>query len=185
MSTPESPTSAAAAVAPQREFVQFFSRHQRQIHAYIGSVLASPDDVEEVLQETSVVLWTKFNTFRQEESFLNWACGVARLQILKFYRTHRRRMLPLDEETMELLLAERTQFEPELSARQSALTECLTRLRVKDQQLVELCYQPKTRHRDVAVSLGRSIDALYHSLGRIRRWLHECIDRTIAAQRRS
>jgi RNA polymerase sigma-70 factor (ECF subfamily) len=169
----------------QREFVRLFSRHQRQIHAYIGSILANGADVEEVLQETSVILWTKFDTFDRERSFVKWACGIAHLQVLRFFRTHRRRMLPLDDTTIELLLAERAGLDEHLATRRGALAECLQRLRLKDRQIVEACYGPGAKIKDVAEQFGRPVGAMYHALARIRRTLLECIDRHTAQEGRT
>ena len=113
-------SSIASPNDSQREFVRLFSRHQRQIHAYIGTIVANPADVEEVLQETSVVLWSKFDAYDRERPFIKWACGIAHLQLLRFFRTHRRRMLPLDDATIELLLADRVHLEDELAAPRGA-----------------------------------------------------------------
>jgi RNA polymerase sigma-70 factor (ECF subfamily) len=168
----------------QRDFVRLFSRHQRQIHAYIGTVLANPADVEEVLQETSIVLWSKFDAYDAERPFVAWACGIAHLQILRHFRLHRRRMLPLDEPTIELLLAERGPLEDALSERRGALAECLARLRDKDRRIIEACYSPGVKIKDVADQLGRPLGALYHTVARIRRTLLQCIERHTAAEAR-
>jgi RNA polymerase sigma-70 factor (ECF subfamily) len=174
--------SAKIEPTDHQEFVRLFSRHQRQIYAYIGTVLANPGDVEEVLQETSIILWEKFSTFRRDESFVKWACGVAHLQILRFFRQQKRRMLPLDSPTIEALLAEREEMEDELALQRTALTSCLKKLRGNDREIVSACYAPGTKFKDVAAELGRSVGALYHSLGRIRRTLHDCIHRHISSE---
>jgi RNA polymerase sigma-70 factor (ECF subfamily) len=168
-----------------REFVRLFSRHQRQVHAYIGTVLANQADVEEVLQETSIILWSKFDAYDRERPFVNWACGIAHLQILRFFRQHRRQMLPFDEPVIEKLLADRTQMEDVLADRRGALAECLAHLRVKDRQLIEACYCPGAKIKNVADQFGRPVGALYHTLGRIRRTLLECIERRAAQEGRS
>jgi RNA polymerase sigma-70 factor (ECF subfamily) len=166
------------------EFIRLFSRHQRQVYAYIATVLVNPADVEEVLQETSIVLWTKFDTFRRDESFVKWACGVAHLQILRFFRQQKRKPLPLEESTLEILLADRAEMEDELSDRRGALAECLKKLGSKDRKVIAACYAPGGTFKDAAAELGRSAGALYHSLGRIRRALYECVNRRIAAESR-
>ncbi len=181
---PPPPATASGIDDAQREFVRLFSRHQRQIHAYIGTVLGNAADVEEVLQETSIVLWSKFDTFDRERSFVKWACGIAHLQLLRFFRTHRRRMLPLDDHVIELLLADRQRLEDELSSRSGALAECMQGLRAKDRTLVETCYRPGAKINRVAEDLGRSVDSIYHTLGRIRRTLLACIERRTAQEAR-
>lgn len=165
-------------------FIRLYVRHQRQLHAFVSSMLAAPADVEEVLQETSIVLWSKFDSFRQDESFLNWACGVAHLEVLRFYRTNRRRLLPLEESVLEQLMAERLEQTTRLDERRSALADCLAALRARDRKLIERCYEPGVSFKEVAEDLGRPVNAVYKSLGRVRRALYECINRTIAAEGR-
>lgn len=166
------------------EFVRLYTRHQRQIHAYIGSVLANPSDVEDVLQETSVVLWNKFGTFDRDRSFLAWARGIAHLEILAYFRRQERKMLPLSEAVLEQLLRERTAMDDLLGLRRAALPKCMEQLRPQDQQLVRRCYSPGAKIKVVAQQLGRSPDAVYQALMRIRHSLFECVNRTIAAEGR-
>ena len=176
--------SEPSSSATHEEFMRLFSRHQRQVYAYIATVLVNPADVEEVLQETSIVLWTKFHTFRRDESFVKWACGVAHLQILRFFRQQKRKPLPLEESTLELLLADRVAMEDELADRRNNLAACLQQLRASDREIIGACYAPGTNFKTAAEKLGRSVGALYHSLGRIRRALYECVNRRMAQEGR-
>lgn len=166
------------------EFVRLYTRHQRQIHAYVGAVLANPSDVEDVLQETSVVLWNKFHTFDRQKSFLAWARGIAHLEMMAYFRRQERAMLPLDPALLERLLGERTAMDDLLGQRRAALPKCMEQLRPQDQQLVQQCYSPGAKINLVAQQLERSPDAVYQSLMRIRRSLFECVNRTIAAEGR-
>ena len=165
--------------ANHQEFIRLFSRHQRQVYAYIATVLVNPADVEEVLQETSIVLWSKFDTFDRDRSFVKWACGVAHLQILRFFRQQKRKPLPLEESTLELLLSDRETMEDELADRRNALADCVQQLRASDQKIVANCYAPGTNFKSAAEKMGRPVGALYHALGRIRRALFECVNRRI------
>jgi len=178
------PNAEEREFSQNEEFVRLFTRHQRQIYAYISTILTNPPDAEEVLQETSIILWSKFDTFRRGESFVKWACGIAHLQILRFFRQQKRRMLPLDEPTIERLLAERTKLEDDLTQRRAALAQCVGRLSPQDRRVLETCYAPGTKFKDAARDLGRPVGALYHTLSRIRRALYECINRHLAADSR-
>jgi len=44
-------------------FLRLYAAHQRQLHGYIGTFIYTPADVSEVAQETSIVLWRKFEAF--------------------------------------------------------------------------------------------------------------------------
>ena len=49
------------------EFVGLLLQHQRRIHGYIATMLTNWADADEVLQETSIVLWQKFDEFQPAE----------------------------------------------------------------------------------------------------------------------
>ena len=82
------------------EFVLLMTRHQRKIWWFINSLLPAPNAADDVLQETSLVMWRKWDQFDHDREFLPWACGIARLQVLKFVRQHRAKRQYLDETVM-------------------------------------------------------------------------------------
>ncbi len=71
------------------EFVLLMTRHQRKIWRFINALLPAPNAADDVLQETSLVLWRKWEQFDTDREFLPWACGIARLQVLRFVRENR------------------------------------------------------------------------------------------------
>ena len=167
------------------EFMRLFSRHQRQVYAYIATVLVNPADVEEVVLGRIRELWSKLDAFERDKSFVKWACGVAHLQILRFFRQQKRKPLPLEDSTIELLLADRAQMEDELTDRRNNLASCIKQLRPADREVLTACYAPGTNFKTAAKKLGRSTAALYHTLGRIRRALLECVNRRMTQQGRA
>ncbi len=60
------------------QFVTLFTRNEPALRAFTRSLLPSWDDAVEVMQNTSLVLWRKFDTFDQNTEFLKWAFVVAR-----------------------------------------------------------------------------------------------------------
>ncbi len=107
-----------------------------QIHALIASLIPNPSDVQDVLHETTLLLWRDFARFDPQRNFLKWACGVA-FNVVRSYRRKRRDLvLPLDDDLMALLIKERQSFSDTLEDRRQALSDCLTKLRTADRQLV-------------------------------------------------
>src|SRR5210317_1132212 len=99
--------------AQQAEFVGQIARHQAALHAYIISLMPGMDGVDDVLQETNLVLWEKRRTFEPGTNFRAWACAVARFKVMG----HRRKLAQLgfrlfDDELAEQLAAE-CEAEPE------------------------------------------------------------------------
>jgi RNA polymerase sigma-70 factor, ECF subfamily len=163
-------------------FLAHYSMHQRQIHALIASLIPNAADVQDVLHETTLLLWRDFAKFDPERSFLKWACGVAFNVVRSFRRRRRDVILPLDDELMAMLVEERQAFSDTLEERRQALTQCLQKLRPADRQLVINCYAVNDSIRSTAEGLGRPVGAVYQSLSRIRRALMTCINKSLKRQ---
>lgn len=163
----------------QQRFVRLYARHQRELYAYIGAFLPRACDTEEVVQETSVVLWKKFSQFHEKGGFLQWAVGVARLEIFRHLRENRRRALSLDAELIQQISDQRQDMTAELITRRQALEQCLTKLNEKDHRLIQQCYVQSGNFKQAAEQIGRPVNSVYKSLGRIRLALLDCIRRTL------
>jgi DNA-directed RNA polymerase specialized sigma24 family protein len=55
-------------------FVRLFLDGQREILRYILALLPGIDDAQEILQETTVDLWQKFDRYDPAIPFTPWAC---------------------------------------------------------------------------------------------------------------
>lgn len=164
------------------DFLRLYATHQKHVYAFIGTFFRDAADIDDVLQETSVVLWGKFSEFRPEGNFLQWAFGIARLEVLRHMRRRKGGGFPFDEQLVELLADERGRQHQDLDRRREALALCLEKLSRHDRSLIEDCYRPGMLIKDVAERLSRPVNAVYQSLSRIRRRLHECASRAIAIQ---
>lgn len=165
--------------------MDLFARHQRRLRLYIQAMLPSPADVDEVLQETNVVIWKKFDQFDPDapgSDFLSWAIRIAQFQTLDYRRRLGRRLASLSPEVMEQVAATLTREEPLLERRRDALRTCLGKLADDDRELIERCYADDGNVLDVASRLERKATSVYRSLRRIRRLLGECIDRQVAGE---
>jgi RNA polymerase sigma-70 factor (ECF subfamily) len=163
------------------EFAAHLSQHQGQLFGYIHSLVRDLDDAEDLFQQTSLVMWDKFDQFDPSRSFVGWACGVARFEILNFLRARsRNRLYFSDELNLALIEAQDTLDHEQLEERRDALAGCMKKLRERDKDLLEACYGRSAHVRDVAVARGRSAQSVHNSLRRIRRSLFECMRRTMA-----
>jgi RNA polymerase sigma-70 factor (ECF subfamily) len=165
----------------QAEFTALLRRHQTQLFGYIYSLVRDLDDAEDLFQQTSLVLWDKFEQFDQAKRFINWACGVARFEILNFLRSRSRNRLYFTDEVNLVIIEAQAAFEDErLEERRDALAVCIKKLRQRDQELLETCYGRSVRVQEVARVRGRSTQSIHNSLRRIRRALFRCVRRSVA-----
>jgi RNA polymerase sigma-70 factor (ECF subfamily) len=168
------------------EFVRLFGLNQGRVFAFLLTLLPTYADAEEVLQQTSIVIWRKFDQFDSQGDFVRWACGIAYREALNFLKRQRRDRHAFGETVLEKVAAERLDRAGVLDRRRTALEKCLQKLNPRDRQTVEhYYYRGRTTASDVAAALGRPVDTVYKALARIRQALHQCIDRTVAAEERS
>jgi RNA polymerase sigma-70 factor (ECF subfamily) len=163
------------------EFAARLASHQSQLFGYIYSLVRNLDDADDLFQQTSLVLWDKFDQFDPSRSFVGWACGVARYEVLNFLRSRsRHRLYFSDELNLALIEAQESLEQEQIEERRDALAGCMKKLRTRDQDLLEACYGRSVGIRDVALARGRSAQSVHNSLRRIRRALFECVRRSLA-----
>ena len=161
------------------EFTGYFSQVHSRLFGYVHALVRDANDADEVIQKTAMKLWQKFATYDRNRSFFTWACGVARFEVLNFVRSRGRDKLYFSDEVAKLI-AEETEAKNEiLDEREAALASCLEKLPEKDRVLVRKCYSSESVLEDVAAGLSRSTHSVYNSLRRIRKWLFECVNRTV------
>lgn len=159
------------------QFVRVFVSHQARVYGYIVTMLPNRQDAEDVFQQTSLLLWRKWNQFNPEADFLAWACGFARNEVRNFLRRRGRARLVFSEKLMSELADVRLEVEPQLEQRRSFLSKCIEKLDFSARELLERCYRGKESMKLVAQQLRTTPNAVYLRLRRIRRELMECIDR--------
>ncbi len=159
-------------------FLPLFLAAEPDLRAFVGSLVAEPAAREDLFQEVAVTLWECFERFDPERgAFGAWARGVAANKVLHARRRSGRLPVSFPPEAIAQI-AEAFGADPDEElggARAEALRDCLRRLPERSRKLVELRYEEGLSGRQLAGHLGRSIDAVYQSLSRIRRGLEECI----------
>ncbi len=161
------------------EFAQLFGRHARQIYAYILTLIPNWADAEDVFQETSTIIWEKFDEFAPGTNFRAWAYQVAYYRAMWFRQRQKKTAVPFGEEFFRLVSEETLTESGLLEDRHVALSGCVERLIELDRTLVERCYASGSTIKQVALEMGRSPDATYKMLKRIHRELFDCVEATL------
>jgi RNA polymerase sigma-70 factor (ECF subfamily) len=104
------------------------------------------------------------------------------LEVLKHRDRQRRDAVRLSDRLVEIIAREAQEHAEPLEARRRALLACLGRLSDGDRELIRRRYAPGENGKSLARRLGRPANSVYQSLSRIRRALHECIQRRLAAE---
>lgn len=167
-------------VAAQEEFLALFASSQRSLHAYILALVLDPNVAADILQETNIVLWQKFDQFQSGTNFFAWAREIARISVLRHRQSTSSRIALVDPEVLDSLAIKLAEQAPTLiDERQEALDECLKKLEDSDRKLILARYEPGASVAAMAEVLTRPTNSVSQSLSRIRRSLLECTNRRL------
>ena len=164
-----------------RRFVELYSKAEPSVRAFVNSLVVSWVDAEDIIQSTAVVLWEKFDTFEEGASFVTWACGIAKYEVLMHYRRESRSPLRFSGEFVDAVSRE-VVAEREFSDRDSAMFECIAELPARHRELIELRYGKGLPAEKLAEKLGQSVGSLYKACSRVRKSLVECVNRKLGRE---
>lgn len=162
------------------QLVRLLAQHQDGLFRYILALLPNEEDARDILQETCIALFRKFEEYDPGKPFLAWAYGFAFLEVLKQRERNRRGTRLLSRDVVEHLARERDEREDVLEARLRALDDCLAALPERDRELIQRRYHGKVGVSELVGQAGVSRRTLFRNLDRIRRQLFECINRRTA-----
>lgn len=164
------------------EYLQLVTRHQPAIYGYIRS-LAPGADIEDILQETNLILWEKAASFQPGTNFKAFAFRIAHLKTLEALRSERRRHWLVFDSDLMASIAERQAGEDRLAeGQQAALRQCLLALSGEEQDLIKSRYSQRKTVREIARETGRSEGALQQLYFRLRNALRTCIETRLARE---
>lgn len=162
------------------QFMRLFLSCEPRIYAFIRSLVFSRVDADDVLQETALVLWEKFDQFEPGTHFDRWAYRVAHLQVMYHRQKKARDRLRFGDALIEKLAAEVVTEGDRLEAMHDALAGCLAGLPDHERELVRQRYRSDSTNRDVARLVGRSESAISRAFNRIYAGLLLCIEGRLA-----
>lgn len=168
------PSSASHDV---EEFVELLARHDVSLTGYVMSMVPSVPDAQDILQDTKLALWRSFNNYESGTNFGAWARRAALHRILDYRKrkSTENKHIWFSDRCYELL-AEEFESEPDLrDQRILRLKECISKLTQRHRQLLVLRYFQESSIEDASARVGRSVDATYRALSRIRLALRNCM----------
>jgi RNA polymerase sigma-70 factor, ECF subfamily len=165
------------------EFLGLYASCQRQLYVYVRSQVPLANETDDLIQEISAVLWEKFDSFRRGESFVRWACGIARMKILKYRQECRKRgrfVLGLDEELVDLVLNESLEISETACVMSEALRRCMEKLSPREMIILRERFEAGKSVKQIAQRWDRTESAVYKSLQTIYDSLYDCIQAELA-----
>jgi len=173
--SPESTRSFEDPAAAQQRFLSLFLRSEREIFRYVAALVPNVADAEDIVQQTAMVLWEKFDDYDPGLPFTPWACRFALNKTRQWLERFQRWQALLEGGLAEELARRREELRPELDLRLRHLDKCLGKLPGEQLALVEGYYYRRDGIEDLAANSGRTVAATYKILQRVRLALQDCI----------
>jgi RNA polymerase sigma-70 factor, ECF subfamily len=163
-------------------FVKLLGAHQQQVHRYVLCLVPNAHDADDILQETNLFLWREFHQFEEGTNFVAWACTVAFHKVNAWRKQKSRLRLVYSDAFLTAVSSELIAGEERQEERASALNKCIERLTQQHRDLLQLRYGASQNIEDIASRQGRSVDAVYRMLSRVRHALYECVGRSLSPE---
>jgi RNA polymerase sigma-70 factor (ECF subfamily) len=162
--------------AAQQQFLSLFLRSEREIFRYVAALIPNMTDAEDIVQQTAMALWEKFDAYDPAQPFTPWACRFALNKARQWIERRQRWQLLLEHGLGEELAQRRQELQPEFELRLKHLEVCLGKLPTGQRSLIEAYYYKRTEVEDLAESFGRTAAATYKMLQRTRQALQHCVE---------
>ena len=171
--------------AANEQFVRLLAASQQDVLRYVRGLVHNDADAEDVVQETAVALWRKFDQYDPSQSFARWAIAFAHREVYNLRKRRRREQggaVMFSDDVIELLAEERVEHSDVLESRRRALRYCLEKLSAALRELLIRRYRDKQPVTEMAAESGEKVQSLYKRLSRTRRNLMECVTRKLAEE---
>ncbi|MBN2211687.1 MAG: sigma-70 family RNA polymerase sigma factor [Sedimentisphaerales bacterium] len=156
--------------------------NNQRIYAYIITSLHNFSDADDVMQETSAMMWQKFDEFRPGTDFVAWGIRIAQLKCLALKRKMRNQRLEFHPETEQAVLQMVENHHKDIDKRLKLLQRCLAKLGLRDQQFLQLRYEENMTQKKIAQRIGVTVHTVCRNFARIHDILLRCVRRNMVAE---
>ncbi len=174
--SPDTTRHTESESAAQQRFLSLFLRSEREIFRYVAALVPNLADADDIVQQTALALWEKFDAYDPAQPFTPWACRFALNKTRQWIERRQRWQTLLDNGLAEELAQRREEMLPELEVQLKHLEGCLGKLPEEQRSMVEGYYYRRDGIEQLAERTGRTVAASYKMLQRIRQALQSCIE---------
>ena len=153
------------------QFTKQWSTSERVIRLYLNSAIYNRADAQDVLQRVALCAYQKYDEYDASQSFQGWLFGIAKFEVLGYFRNLGRNPEVIDSEISERL-ADNMEDQSEAISREDderreKLEQLLTQLPEKAQELVRLRFFENREYDEIASLLNTNEGAVRTALSRI------------------
>lgn len=156
-------------------YLSNMAANQRRLYGFIYAMIPNHSVAEDIMQETTLVMWEQYDQFQEGTNFSAWGIGIARNIVLRYCRKQKRQFLIFDSQVVENLMDQSQVFESE-GDQIEALRNCFKKLKAADQELLKKRYFQKLSIQAIAETVNLSTSRLYRIMAGIHNLLLKCIN---------
>ena len=188
MSEHSDPSSSQSSESPQamarsERFIQLLTTHRNNIYAYILTLVHNISDADDLMQETTSVMWRKYiETTDDIQNFVAWGIRIAHNKVLDFRKRKTRERVMFNQEICDELADSYRNDDEDMDSMLRALDQCISKLNRRNRQLVEMVHKKGVTIKRVSQQIGLSVHTAYKLIPRIHHQLLRCIMRTLGME---
>ena len=158
-------------------YADLVRRHVDKVYGYMLKLTASPEDAEDLVQETFLRVWNKSTTYKVGRvRFTTWLFTIAHNKFIDLYRKKKDRKEVYDEQVFVGNLEDLLQQEEKARA----LSESLSNLPENQRVAILLSHSQGFTNAEIATILGSSVRAVESILSRGRKTLRKLLTEKIS-----
>lgn len=140
-------------------FEALYRAHHAPLTRFLSGLVRSPEQVEEVLNDTLVAVWRKPSGFKGASKLSTWLFSIAYRKAL---RARARFDLPMEDLEADRRVSDEPdpQRECERSETQTQLDAAIRTLSAEHRAVIELTYYNELPYQDIAVILDCPVDTV-------------------------
>ncbi|MEQ8766075.1 MAG: sigma-70 family RNA polymerase sigma factor [Planctomycetota bacterium] len=157
----------------------------RPLVAFLTMLTRSRQVADDLFQETCLEAWRRRDKLPQDAELGPWLRAIARYQALRhFRRVKRSKLRPLSPAVLDHLESSWSEIESALEPdrRRAALATCLSGLEPTERTALSARYAEGHSFAEIGRQAERTESAAKMWLSRLRRKLHECIQRRLRSE---
>lgn len=153
------------------EYAYFLNAYSQQIHTLIIRMGHSPEDAEELVQDTFIKAFRNLSSFRGKSSFMTWLYRIAYNLSISALRKRKSETINIDEQYWAKISDTETDEELDNDTEEQIkkLRHALTLLPPDERALIALFYEEAHSLRDISNITGITENNVKVKLHRIRK----------------
>jgi RNA polymerase sigma-70 factor (ECF subfamily) len=155
--------------------------YQQDVWKVVAAMLFHTQKTEDLVEQAFINAFQQLHRYQQGRDFGAWIKEIARNQVRQEIRRCQRedRRMEIYHPHLEQTYAAASST-PREDLLDEALAECTSELPASSLKLVELRYHTALNFGQIAVLVGRTVEATRQQLARVRLALRECIEKRLA-----